>query len=845
MNCDPVTDLRRLDLYYLFLWQCRRTLDDFWGPVPGVEGAKSYFDLAADDYLRSARALCPAASAPKLAGVDLSNLLARRRAAARDSIQPRMEPAIIVDAELPKDLAMSAQLAKDLPVGEAAVGLQGGQAGEGAAVPIFAKADDARKKEDQSPGVRRMGLRVEGTEWKGQYWVRGSDERLAQRPLRVAALFRGHLRGHDVSLTPLGNGTDIVWTPGPTQASVVVEGNRRNESYVIFILDYSGSMFPHLGEESAATGPVGTQPKAKPAAGDDSDRRYVLARGGLVYLLKRLAQMRNNPYRVGVMLYGHRYGWATAAINQKWGFPANNRVIGWTPEHDSLTAVDPVMVLPSEDVESLCRPNRAFTEQLATEVERVLMAQKPIGETPLYYSIKQAILELDNVRADFSQPAAPSRRIVVITDGVNWQDPRRTDRLTGKDDVAALLAQRPDIRLDVVGFLLSDKEEAVRAALQEDADQLKVDVENLVGRYRELKALVQQNGGTYTSVIDPTALGAKLVDTLRLARYKVIAEGPNMPQVEAQTVAKELRDPFEMKNLPVWNPVRIEDSERSFGRPYLAKLADSSLRAEAQVAIEGGERIELFLSDDGRRLEHRFYDVDARESRPFPHPLFAGRKLAVTVHQPLPGPDAVRFRFSVQNARAEAAAFSPRPAEAWVEVRPLGDESSKRDLYVFTDLVFEPNRPVPMLQCAAPKWPEGVQQAEARLWCKFARTPPLKEIRLDEFKDLALGGITFDRLVRFDQATQEHRVAILETGYAPGSDLNRFRVEMKPMPLKVVHSYFPQAGVVRHTFIYPASARDEPQSNYAVYLTPREKMVEGAIAVETPPLKIDIPDRPR
>jgi hypothetical protein len=61
----------------------------------------------------------------------------------------------------------------------------------------------------------------------------------------------------------------------------------------------------------------------------------------------------------------------------------------------------------------------------------------------------------------------------------------------------------------------------------------------------------------------------------------------------------------------------------------------------------------------------------------------------------------------------------------------------------------------------------------------------------------------------------------------------------------VVHSYFPQAGVVRHTFIYPASARDEPQSNYAVYLTPREKMVEGAIAVETPPLKIDIPDRPR
>ena len=33
-NLDPTEQLRKLDLYFLMLWHCRRALDDFWGPPP-------------------------------------------------------------------------------------------------------------------------------------------------------------------------------------------------------------------------------------------------------------------------------------------------------------------------------------------------------------------------------------------------------------------------------------------------------------------------------------------------------------------------------------------------------------------------------------------------------------------------------------------------------------------------------------------------------------------------------------------------------------------------------------------------------------------------------------------
>lgn len=203
----------------------------------------------------------------------------------------------------------------------------------------------------------------------------------------------------------------------------------------------------------------------------------------------------------------------------------------------------------------------------------------------------------------------------------------------------------------------------------------------------------------------------------------------------------------------------------------------------------------------------------------------------------------LRFPISVQNA--DAALFSPRPAEAWVQIKPILPKGSKADrVYPFYDLSFEPERPVPVLSCLAPNWPVEAKQAEISVWCKFTKTAPDKvialaqlpgePIRLDSVPD-----VTLEVDLKLGSRPEDPWQVNVVERHPAGADLVSLKVNLEPLPNKAIHRFNPEAGTVRHTFFCNASTAT--LDTYRVCLTTRKRLVEKAVA----PLKPFVVTVPR
>ena len=94
-----------------------------------------------------------------------------------------------------------------------------------------------------------------------------------------------------------------------------------------------------------------------------------------------------NPFHVGLMIYGHRVGWN----------PANpNEVVIRDPQNPRRFIPRPpemAQINPSNDVE-LVLPPGPFSQNEFDEVSRKLATLHNLGETPLYLAIIRAINNL-------------------------------------------------------------------------------------------------------------------------------------------------------------------------------------------------------------------------------------------------------------------------------------------------------------------------------------------------------------------------------------------------------------------------------------------------------------------
>jgi Mg-chelatase subunit ChlD len=491
--------LRALDSQAWILWHGVRALDDCWGHwQTSPDREEPYF---------AQMAMFAAAQAEELAAdATFGPADLRRRTAEREQVvrqwQPLQTENLFVYDEgggfKPHPLRFRA--AHGMRSGEAAVFL----------------ADDRgelfRTFGENNREVRRLGALVQDDAvLQNSFELRS----LADVPVLMAnALFRGHVATARFSV---GYGVRVDWErPAPQDASVVVRGDDKQISEIVFILDCSGSMdgrdFDHV-----------------------KDGREVL-KG----ILRRLAR-QGDQFRVALVVFGRRAGWSENPPG--------------SPRRYDAKYLDPTSWrgAPGNDVE---RPIRLglLNEQHANRINDFLETAKGNGETPLYYSLCVALDE-------FSANPGVSRHIVAITDGVDQvtkDDSRYPVNEFAPQDVLNRLAARPT-RIDVVEFGI-DESQFKGVDLKAGRDNLKT----ITGS--------PHSGGSWQQAEDTGALEEALLNSLKLDTYGLQEAGKQEPSasefadlgaatlVPAPLAPKDFFVILESRSVPP-APIRVEGGE--------------------------------------------------------------------------------------------------------------------------------------------------------------------------------------------------------------------------------------------------------------------------------------------
>lgn len=877
---DPPHQLRRLDLHDLLAWQAFRTLDDFWGRPPARPQAPAFFVTATEEYLRSASALCPNVKRLRYEGpelkepVNLQERLRVRTKAAEDALTPKAADLSIKKADPGASKAQEATtpgevdagIAENLPAGTAALFIRDPATGnpEEQTIPMLIQGDQGRSE------WRRIGRAVKPSqrELPQRYSVRSDDPRLQHATLEAVGLYRGHEYVYKFTATPPDY--ELVYTPPKYPPPVVsVFGEAVQEPCpVVFVLDCSASM------EENIRGIRELRRKRGQAAGAAAKvPRFAIARDALKQILERLAKSEM-PYDVGMIVYGHRVGWGgllDAAQNKY-------EIVVWDPKIPDKTILRPEdnPLLPAEDVEVL-RPLSPFGTAELASLTRELDALHPLGETPLYLAIRTALEELRSKQPSKDLRRTARRHVLVITDGMN--EVSGEGKRVLKSDLSEMFrrSEYRDVSLDVVGFNLTDWDLLWQCV---DRDQ------NRTKLAAALAPLEQQGMSAIDAAakVDPALIG-RLEEAQRkrlelqelVAETKHPAEGPDAAASASKgfyhvdedsgisQVVEALRQSLDLRRAK-FAVERASDAatvgtaelgqaveiEKHVGvKPYVVKVGEADRVASAQVVLEGGEYEMLYLSKDGIRLEHRRYDKNLRvqsENLPDPaDPENAARRFFVGAHIPDWKGSAVQFWLSIQNQNA--ARFSPRPEEAWIQVRPLVPDTETVP-YVCYDLAFEPRLPVPMLTFVAPDWPPKAEEAEVQLWFKLTKTQPDPQhvLSVDDLRKRGglqlpdVPGAVFTVDTRPGVQGSPYQVVVTERS-APAKPIPGVRVEMDPMPERISRQYNQKAGTVHNTFYYDAAVAAQAGA-FRILLTPHSRLSERAVTLPAP-LKVGIARRSR
>ncbi|MCE9605183.1 MAG: VWA domain-containing protein [Planctomycetia bacterium] len=540
---DPIARLRRFDMQQLLLWDCRRTLDDFWGSggdKPGaIERSKPFFDTAASDHLAAARELLPPTSAVDKEFDALRRLLNLRRLASRRGA------VAAVETGLPDGAGDSITLTVDIEPGDdsAQAAVQGAfPAGEGAAF--------ARNAETILPLVREP--------WKTPLAGKGAELRLAGSvpetfgsAFQAVAMFRGNEYTVPFMRPGLG-GVVVDFVPTlPDTAQVTLFGDRPQQSSVVFILDCSASMATDMPVELI-----------------DAQKlpRLEIAKSVLESLLEQLA-IRGDT-RVGVRFFGHRAGWAKEQLSK---MLTQNDYAGSIPDD----------VSPSSDVE-LVLPLGRFSSVEAGLVTSRLKSVKPWGQSPLFLSLQDALRDFDADKGD------TDKSIVVITDGANYQFTPAGGGVAAPahrtlNDVATSW-QGKNVPIYILGFGTAQAGDAAAE--------------------REFTELARRTQGRYFPIGNGRDLLTTLRERLGLGSYEV---DPSGAAALGNQAATKLNSPVTVSGLrkqPADYTVRFEATSRQVlleGGEALQLYASRGGEISAR-AYDQGVPVEDLLVNDNERL---------------------------------------------------------------------------------------------------------------------------------------------------------------------------------------------------------------------------------------------------
>jgi hypothetical protein len=783
LQVDPIADLRRFDLRELLLWQARRTMEDFWGPKPGTAQPNG-----ADKPYFAIVAADDLRGADRLqhsSDVPEGARLEQLTAAAENVVRPSVDPEKLLADDSVAEIpqTMTANVGASLPRGEAAVFLEYSRG------PLPAMLRDnhlpwRRMPIDvQSPGPVRLPEYLIAKDWRT-----GSQ-------WRAEAFYRGHINTAAFNFAPL-RGVEIVSAPQPIlPARISVLGESKQQTGLIFIFDCSGSM----GEQVDKSNP-------------SSPAKIDVARNALCSVLTTLAE-ESQACRAGMIVYGHRV-WENAEGKIVIRNPKNlNELIPvgkLDPPDPKLTDLQPDL-----DIEELMLSDgviAALSVKRADEIKARLDKLNNMGNTPLYRAIMQAVDLLDSDRLSVQ------KHIIVLTDGVN--DQRHDNLRSTCEQLREKLntAGNRGIKLDIVGFQIK---------IEELRENEKKEYEKMMGLVSELK---RDGRGDFFDANDHDSVVAALRKSLALSKYEVF---------RAKSMIR-VSKPLELNKVCEIKPLTPG--------PFHVQLLDATRPAAADVVLEGGEAIQLFLRKNPWGLVHRRYDREARDSCDrIADPADLDRAHWIGAHLPKWEAGAVDFYVSVQNG--DATAFSPRPVEAWAEITQLPQpaDASAAKKYVYYDMAFEPDRPVPVLQYRAPNWPKQAERARIELWCKFRPTIE-EEVPLGKLKQFHVSDVPD---VRFDVATVRGQGSaackiVINEWHPKGADIYRLKLELAAGdagPVEVHRLFDTQAGdlgLVRHEFYLDGNPSSSEIDGYTVRIVSRKRLQQGAVSLPHP-LDVVIP----
>jgi hypothetical protein len=607
--------------------------------------------------------------------------------------------------------------------------------------------------------------------------------------LDLTAWYRGHRMVVGLPVAAAAASRTTEWEAPPQLATrVTVRGDLPQAQSVAIVFDCSGSMGQRLA---------------------DGRTRLDAGRAAVAELLAGMA--KSGRWDVSLWLYGHRTRWSRDKDGK---YVAGLTPAGIAAKAGAGRAGEPFNVVPGDDVEQVLSM-QALTPALVERMGMILSPLEPGGETPLYLAISEALAtDFDGGRTDLPG------HVLVVTDGANDQTGGRYVTASVVEDQLARKngRRRVPLRIDVVGFGYA------------------ANATDRASRMDDVRNLATSSGGRFYEAANAEALARSLRESMRVIEWRV--RGPDAPR-ESVGLGASLTLPPAAAGRP---------------QPYEAMLEAGTNPPRRGFEAEGGEAIELSVGG-GRRLEFRRYDGGTEQGlRDSRTSLFAPsdpqRLFFVGAHLASRFGGSVRFPLSIQNANA--AEFSPRPVESWVEVAPRSGDGAIGAPFVFYDLSFQPNRPVPVLDLVAAHWPRSADRAEIRGWFRFTKTPPDVAVTLADLtpgveRRLELTGLPGSE-VRVSLApttdAQHLQLSVLESHPATLADtLPCLRVCVTPACLRAVHVVEPETGRVRHEFTVHAEGGRMPQ-DVQLLITDKQRVLNGAVSVTAsgaPPLAVPVP----
>ncbi len=581
-------------------------------------------------------------------------------------------------------------------------------------------------------------------------------------------------RGHEFR-APISVGQGIVVDFQPNHcdwAEVVLFGQTKRQSSIVFVLDCSWSMGEELPVEAISV---------------KSQSRLDLAKESILRMLTQLAARPDA--RIGVRLFGHRLGWSRPTD------PKTGVAVGKTQVLTQPNYPDPIPndLVPSRDVEKIL-PLGRFTAEMVGGVANKLSQIVPWGQSPLYLSIIESFQDFD---ADDDTTA---KSIVVITDGDNFQF--NASGRPGGEPVAITSIEEvlrawntKKVPLFILGVGVSNAE---NAAARKNLFDL---AERTEGKYYDI-----ENGSDLLRALsEQLSLGTYTVSKLDLKRNNSVPT----PVSEAK-----LNTPVEIK------PITSAPYEVSF--QSISKT----------VQFQGGESLELYLNEDGQDIVGKPFD----RGSPIAATLVRqgeNARITARVHRPSQLKNGFNFPISLQDPDNY---FTPRPTQLWIEVTPVASAESPRQTYFFYDANFEPKMPVPLVSWNASNWPANATAAEVRVWAKFGPTPNLQSIQLEQVirsrqryaEGIALDGVEGVNLSvtiianRGDSAGLVLQVTESHSDRSKGVGSIRVGLESEEsiVPSRVTRRFEPANSMAVHTFEFDAMSaqafQESSQSRIAI-----------------------------